>query len=98
MVLASAAHQLMAKVFYKPFGMLAGVLGGILAGALFKRVWKLVGEGEDTPSATDAGRGWGEILLAAGLEGLIYGTVKAAVDRAGATSFERATGAWPGDE
>jgi hypothetical protein len=38
------------------------------------------------------------IILAAGLEGLIYGAVKAAVDRAGATEFERATGTWPGDD
>ena len=53
----------MAKLLYKPFGMLAGVLGGIIAGVLFKRVWKLVGEDEKAPSATDARRGWGEIVL-----------------------------------
>jgi Protein of unknown function (DUF4235) len=88
----------MVKLFYKPFGMLAGILGGLVAGALFKRAWKLVGGDEKAPSATDAHRGWGEIILAAGLEGLIYGAVKAAVDRAGATSFEHATGTWPGDE
>ena len=88
----------MVKLFYKPFGMLAGILGGLVAGALFKRIWKLVGGEEKAPSATDAHRGWGEIIVAAGLEGLIYGAVKAAVDRAGATSFEHTTGAWPGDE
>ncbi len=86
------------KLFYRPFGMLAGALGGLIAGALFKRAWKLLGGDEKAPSATDARRGWGEIVLAAGLEGMIYGAVKAAVDRAGATSFERATGTWPGNE
>jgi Protein of unknown function (DUF4235) len=88
----------MIKLFYKPIGMLAGVLGGLIAGALFKRTWKLIGGDEEVPSATDARRSWGEVLVAAALEGLIYGAVKAAVDRAGATSFERATGTWPGDE
>ncbi len=88
----------MAKALYKPFGMLAGVVGGIIAGALFKRIWKQIGGDEKAPSATDARRGWGEIVLAAGLEGLIYGAVKAGVDRAGATGFKHATGTWPGDE
>jgi Protein of unknown function (DUF4235) len=88
----------MVKLFYKPLGMLAGIVGGLVAGALFKRAWKLVGGDGEAPSATDAHRGWGEIILAAGLEGLIYGAVKAAVDRAGATAFGHATGTWPGDE
>jgi hypothetical protein len=88
----------MGKLLYKPFGALTGLLGGLLAGALFKQAWKLIGEDDTPPSATDARRGWGMIILAAGLEGLIYGAVKAAVDRAGATEFERATGTWPGDD
>jgi hypothetical protein len=37
-------------------------------------------------------------LLAAGLEGAIYGLVKAVMDRAGATGFRYASGVWPGDE
>jgi len=87
----------MIKVIYKPFGLLASVLGGLLAGALFKRIWRAVTDEDDSPDATDQDRGWGEILAAAAIEGAVFGGVKAAVDRAGATSFARATGTWPGN-
>lgn len=88
----------MAKLLYKPVGVLVSVLGGLAAGSLFKKLWMVIAGEEDAPSATEAGHGWGEILLAAALQGAIFGLVKAAVDRAGATGFERATGAWPGDK
>jgi hypothetical protein len=46
----------------------------------------------------DRNRSWSEILAAAAVEGAVFGAVKAAIDRAGATGFERATGTWPGNE
>ena len=46
--------------------------------------------------ATDERRGWGEIIAAATVQGAVFGGVKAAIDRAGATGFSKATGAWPG--
>lgn len=85
-------------VLYKPFGLLVSVLGGVLAGALFKQFWRAVAGEDDTPNATDRDRGWGEVITAAAVQGALFGTVKAAVDRAGATGFARATGTWPGDE
>jgi hypothetical protein len=86
------------KILYRPFGILVSVLGGILAGMLFKRTWRAVAGDDDSPDAMDRNRGWGEILGAAALEGAVFGAVKAAVDRAGATGFERVTGTWPGDD
>jgi hypothetical protein len=86
----------MAKVFYKPFGLIFSVLGGIVASAIFKRVWGLAGDKEEAPEATDESKGWGEILVAAAAEGAVFGGVKALIDRAGATGFARLTGAWPG--
>jgi hypothetical protein len=86
-----------ARLFYKPFGLLFSVLGGIVAGAIFKRVWRAAADEEEAPKATDKRRGWGEILAAAAAEGAVFAGVKAVIDRAGATGFERVTGAWPGD-
>jgi hypothetical protein len=85
------------KLLYRPFGLLISVLGGLLAGVLFKQIWRAVAHEDDTPDAKDQERGWGEIVAAAAIEGAVFGTVKAVVDRAGASGFERATGVWPGN-
>jgi hypothetical protein len=91
-------EKAMIKLLYKPVSMLVSVLGGILAGAIFKKVWKITaGEGE-VPKATDARRGWREVLLAATLQGAIFAAVKAAVDRGAAEGTRELTGVWPGDE
>lgn len=87
----------MARVLYKPFGVVVGVLGGIVAGAIFKRVWSAVAHEPEPPVATDARRGWGEVVAAAAAQGAVFGGVKALIDRAGATGFSRLTGAWPGE-
>jgi hypothetical protein len=87
----------MAKLLYKPFGLVFSVLGGLVAGAVFKRVWRAVAREEDAPNATDEDKGWGEVVTAAAVQGAVFGGVKAAIDRAGATGFAHLTGAWPGD-
>lgn len=86
----------MKKLMYKPVGMALGVAAGLLAGAVFKQIWRAVAGEDDAPSATDEGRDWGEILVAAALQGAIFAVVKAAVDRAGAEGVRKVTGTWPG--
>ncbi len=88
----------MIKVLYKPVSMLVSVLGGVLAGAIFNRVWKIAAGEDDAPKATDAQRGWRELLTAGALQGAIFALVKAAVDRAAAEGTRKLTGVWPGDE
>ena len=87
----------MIKLLYKPVDLIAGMVSGLLAGLIFKRVWKLIGRG-DAPGPADERRGWGEILLAAVLQGAIFALVKAAVGRGAAEGTRRLTGIWPGDE
>ncbi|TXS52443.1 DUF4235 domain-containing protein [Streptomyces sp. t39] len=84
------------KVAYKPVGMALGAVSGVMAGAVFKQIWKKLGHDEDAPDATDPERTWREVLLAATLQGAVFAAVKAAVDRAGATTVHRLTGSWPG--
>ena len=86
----------MARLIYKPFGLVVGVLGGLAARAVFKRVWSAAGHEDRAPKPTDEDKGWGEVVLAAAAEGAVFGGVKALIDRAGASSFAWLTGAWPG--
>jgi hypothetical protein len=86
----------MARLLYKPFGLIFGVLGGLVAGAIFKRVWRTVAHEREAPEATDQSKGWVEVVAAAAAEGAVFGGVKALIDRAGATGFAWLTGAWPG--
>jgi hypothetical protein len=88
----------MIKLMYKPVSVLVSVLGGLLAGTIFKRIWKLTAREDEAPKATDAQRGWREVLLAAALQGAIFAVVKAAVDRGAAVGTRRLTGIWPGDD
>ena len=85
----------MKKMLYKPVGLALGATAGLVAGFAFKQVWKVVAGDDDAPDATDEDRGWGEILLAAAIQGAIFAVVKAAVDRAGAHGVRKLTGDWP---
>jgi hypothetical protein len=87
----------MHRVLYKPLGMLVSVVGGVVASALFKRVWRAVSGDEEAPEATDANFGWTEVLIAAVVQGAIFGLVKAAIDRGGAAGYRKLTGQWPGE-
>ena len=82
----------MIGLVYRPAGML------VAAGAIFKRVWTVAAGEDDAPKATDARRGWREVLLAAALQGATFAVVKAEVDRGAAEGTRRTAGVWPGDE
>jgi hypothetical protein len=83
------------KVMYKPIAMIASIVGGMLASMLFTRLWRALSGADDVPGATDEVKGWVDILPAAALHGIVFGVVKALVDRAGAKEFKRLTGRWP---
>jgi hypothetical protein len=83
------------KVAYKPVGLLLGIGAGAIAGFVFKEIWKMASGDDDAPNATDEDRGWGEIIAAAALQGAIFATVRALVDRGGAAGVRKITGEWP---
>ena len=87
----------MAKLLYQPVGIVTGMIAGLIAGKLFERVWALISD-EEPADPEDREATWAEIVLSAAIGGAIFAAVRAAVRRAGAMGFERATGAWPGEE
>jgi hypothetical protein len=87
----------MAKLLYKPIGILVGALAGLVATQLFERIWALVSDSEPA-DPDDREAGWVEVLAAATISGAIFGAVRALIQRGGAKGFERATGIWPGDQ
>lgn len=86
----------MAKLLYKPVGILVGIAAGLVATKLFERVWGLFSDTEPA-DPEDREAAWVEVLGAAALSGAIFGAVRALIRRGGAKGFERATGVWPGD-
>ena len=86
-----------AALAYRPVGLAAGVLAGLVSGAVFKQVWRRLANEEDAPTALQSEYRMREVVLAAALQGAIFAATKAAIDRAGARTFTRLTGSWPGD-
>ncbi|MFD1656735.1 DUF4235 domain-containing protein [Streptomyces caeni] len=80
---------------YKPVGFALGWASGALAGVAFRRTWKALRHEDDAPDALDRDRGWGEILLAAAVQGALFAVARSVADRAGAKAIERSTGVWP---
>ncbi|MBB4918502.1 DUF4235 domain-containing protein [Streptosporangium saharense] len=82
----------MSKIVARGAGVVSGMIGGAIAGAVFKQVWKLVAGTDEAPQATSDEYGWGEVLVAAAVQGAIFGVVKAALDRSTSRSVHRAIG------
>ncbi|MGN9762359.1 DUF4235 domain-containing protein [Streptomyces sp. SD31] len=83
---------------YKPLGFALGWASGALAGLAFRKTWMAIRHEEDAPDALDRDRGWGEILLAAAVQGALFAVARSLADRTGAKAIERSTGVWPVSE
>ncbi|WP_214406651.1 DUF4235 domain-containing protein [Pseudonocardia lacus] len=73
----------LAKLAYKPFGLAFGLLGGLVAGRVFGTIWKKVSNEDGTPQPLSDEYSTREVLIAATLQGAIFGLIKTAVDRYG---------------
>lgn len=88
----------MAKLLYKPFGILMAVITGKLAGALFDAVWARLdrkGDGH-VPGPTERGASPSRAIAATTVQAATYAGTKAAVDRFGVQVFHHLTGLWAG--
>lgn len=89
--------NMLAKVAYRPIGLLGSVLAGVAAGAIVKQIWRQVSDQDDAPDAMQSEYGLRSVLIGAAVQGMVFAVIKAAMDRGGARLFERITGSWPGD-
>jgi len=80
------------KALYKPLSIATSVAGGLLAGKVFTEVWQRISPSDqEPPEPKDLTRSSREALIAAAVQGLIFGLVRAAVDRAGAKGYRAIT-------
>jgi hypothetical protein len=80
------------KALYLPLSMATSVTGGLLAGAVFSQLWKRFSDDDQVPpDPKDLSNSTRSALIGAGLQGLVFGVVKAAVDRAGARGYQTVT-------
>jgi nitrate reductase gamma subunit len=79
----------LAKLGYKPFGLVLGLIGGMLAGKVFGLIWKRISDEDETPQPLSDDYSTREVLLAATLQGAVFGLIKTAVDRYGMKGVRR---------
>lgn len=79
------------KALYKPLALGVSVAGGMLAGTVFQQVWRRLSNDESVPDPQNLNDSTPQVLAAAALHGLVFGLVKAAVDRAGAKGYRKLT-------
>ena len=79
--------------------MVSSLIGGVVAGSVFKQVWRHAtpGDQSDAPKALESEYRLREILIASAVQGAIFATTKALINRGGARVFQKLTGEWPGD-
>lgn len=77
------------KIAYKPVGLVFGLVGGLLASKVFALVWKKLSHEDETPQPLSDDYSTREVLLAATLQGAIFGLIKTAVDRYGMKGVRR---------
>jgi hypothetical protein len=85
------------KLLYRPFGIVLGLAAGFLSKSVFNFVWSKFDD-EEAPKATIEETSWAKVLSAAAVQGIVFQTVRAAVNRGGAEGFRYLTGVWPGEK
>lgn len=80
-----------AKAMYKPLSVISGVVGGLVAGKIFTEIWQRFNPADEEPDPEDLSRSTREVFIAAAVQGLIVGVVRAALARGQAKGFAALT-------
>ncbi|MCV7168524.1 DUF4235 domain-containing protein [Mycobacterium sp. CPCC 205372] len=81
-----------AKTMYKPLALASSIVGGLLAGKIFTEIWQRANpSGQEPPEPMDLQSSAKEIFIAAAVQGMIVGLVRASLARAQAKGFHALT-------
>ena len=84
------------KALYKPLSIATQRRGGLIAGKIFTEIWQRINPSdEEPPEPQDLSRSTREAFLAAAVQGLIVGLVRAALARAQANGYRALTNESP---
>ncbi|HTA37046.1 MAG TPA: DUF4235 domain-containing protein [Solirubrobacteraceae bacterium] len=86
----------MAKLIFKPVGLLAGLISGLIGKKLFQRIWGAIDE-QQPPKPQQRLVPLGKLALALALEGALFRVVKGLAEHGSRRAFSRLTGSWPGE-
>ena len=80
------------KAMYKPLSIVSSVAGGLVAGKIFTEIWQRVSPSDqEPPEAQDLSRSTRDAFIAAAIQGLIVGVIRAGLARAQAKGFQALT-------
>jgi hypothetical protein len=84
------------QALFKPLSIATSVAGGLVAGKIFTEIWqRLNPSDEEPPEPQDLSRSTREAFVAAAVQGLIVGLVRAAFARAEAHGYRALTNESP---
>jgi len=87
----------MGKFAFIPVSVGTGLLAGLVGKKIFDAIWAAVAD-EEPPEPEHREVTWPKMLAALALQGAIFRVAKGIADHGARIGFERATGAWPGEE
>jgi hypothetical protein len=80
------------KAIFKPVNIATSIAGGLIAGKLFTEIWQRLNPSDrEPPDPQDLSRSTREAFVAAAVQGLIVGLVRAAFARAEAHGYRALT-------
>lgn len=87
-LVGNATPVSVAKTLYKPLALASSIGGGLIAGKIFSQIWQVANPaGTEPPDPEDLQSSMKEIFIAAAIQGLIVGVVRAALARGQAKGF-----------
>ena len=86
----------MERFLFIPFGIVAGLIAGLAGKFVFDRIWALIDD-EEPPEPEHRDVSMGKLVAATAIEGAIFRSVRGVAEHGARRSFQRWTGAWPGE-